>query len=100
MKTKVTDAIEKLYDGFNPNLEGEMLNSMVNLYQQRVAKSDASPTLMAADAKNLSNLAFASIFANKESAMNFVNNPDRLKIDADPMLKLANGLITDQKLSI
>lgn len=99
MKTKVTDAIEKLYDGFNPNLEGEMLNSMVNLYQQRVAKSDASPTLMAADAKNLSNLAFASIFANKESAMNFVNNPDRLKIDADPMLKLANGLITDQKLS-
>lgn len=99
MKTKVTDAIEKLYDGFNPNLEGEMLNSMVNLYQQRVAKADASPTLMAADAKNLSNLAFSSIFANKESALNFVNNPDRLKIDADPMLKLANGLITDQKLS-
>ncbi len=99
MKSKVTDAIEKLYDGFNPNLEGEMLNSMVNLYQQRVAKADASPTLMAADAKNLSNLAFASIFANKESAMNFVNNPDRLKIDADPMLKLANGLINDQKLS-
>lgn len=99
MKTKVTDAIEKLYDGFNPNLEGEMLNSMVNLYQQKVAKSDASPTLLAADAKNLSTLAFSSIFANKESALNFVNNPDRLKIDADPMLKLANGLITDQKLS-
>ena len=99
MKTKVTDAIEKLYDGFNPNLEGEMLNSMVNLYQQKVAKSDASPTLLAADAKNLSTLAFSSIFATKESALNFVNNPDRLKIDADPMLKLANGFINDQKLS-
>lgn len=99
MKTKVTDAIEKLYDGFNPNLEGEMLNSMVNLYQQKVAKSDASPTLLAADAKNLSTLAFSSIFATKESALNFVNNPDRLKIDADPMLKLANGFINDQKLA-
>ena len=99
MKTKVTDATEKLYDGFNPNLEGEMLNSMVNLYQQKVAKSDASPTLLAADAKNLSTLAFSSIFATKESALNFVNNPDRLKIDADPMLKLANGFINDQKLS-
>lgn len=99
MKTKVTDAIDRMYDGFNAKLEGEMLNSMVNLYQQRVSKDDASATLMAADAKNLSNLAFSSIFATKESALNFVNNPDRLKIDADPLLKLANGFYTDQKLA-
>lgn len=99
MKTKVTDAIDRMYDGFNTKLEGEMLNSMVNLYQQRVSKDDASATLMAADAKNLSTLAFSSIFATKESALNFVNNPDRLKIDADPLLKLANGFYTDQKLA-
>ncbi len=99
MKTKVTDAINNAYDKFNTNLEGEMLNSMVNLYQQRVNKDVASPTLMAANASALSNMAFASIFANKESAMAFVNNPDRLKIDADPLLKLANGYITDQKLA-
>lgn len=99
MKTKVTDAIDRMYDGFNAKLEGEMLNSMVNLYQQRVSKNDASATLMAADAKNLSTLAFSSIFATKESALNFVNNPDRLKIDADPLLKLANGFYTDQKLA-
>ena len=99
MKTKVTDAIDRMYDGFNAKLEGEMLNSMVNLYQQRVSKNDASATLMVADAKNLSTLAFSSIFATKESALNFVNNPDRLKIDADPLLKLANGFYTDQKLA-
>ena len=99
MKTKVTDAIDRMYNGFNTKLEGEMLNSMVNLYQQRVSKDDASATLMAADAKNLSTLAFSSIFATKESALNFVNNPDRLKIDADPLLKLANGFYTDQKLA-
>ena len=99
MKTKVTDAIDKVYDKFNVKLEGEMLNSMVNLYQQRVPQGAASPTLMAADAKNLSTVAFSSIFATKESALNFVNNANRLKIDADPLLKLANGFVTDQKLN-
>lgn len=99
MKTRVTDAIDRMYDGFNANLEGEMLNSMVGLYQQRVSKCDGSSALMASDSKNLSTMAYASIFANKESALNFVNNPDRLKIDADPLLKLANSFVEDQKLS-
>ncbi len=99
MKQKVTDAIDRVYEKLNIKLEGEMLNSMVALYQQRVNKSVASPTLMAADAKNLSNMAFASIFANKESAMKFVNNPDRLVIDADPLYKFAKGYVEDQKLA-
>lgn len=99
MKTKVADAIDRMYDGFNAQLEGEMLNAMVTLYQQKAAKSDASPTLLAADAKNLLNVAYASLFANKEAALNFLNNPDRLKIDADPLFKLANGFVNDQKLA-
>ncbi|AZI33496.1 S46 family peptidase [Kaistella carnis] len=99
MKDKVTAAIDRMYNGVNVKLEGEMLNSMVNLYQQRVNKATASPTLLAADAKNLSTMAFASIFATKESAMNFLNNPNRLKIDADPLMKMANGFIDDQKLN-
>ena len=98
-KTKVTDQIDRVYDKLNVKLEGEMLNSMVNLYQQRVNKEVASPTLLSADAKNLSTLAYASIFANKEAVMSFVNNPDRLKIDADPLLKLANGFVADQRLN-
>ncbi len=99
MKPKVIEGIDKMYDGLNIKLEGEMLNSMVNLYQQRVGKEVGSATLLGVDAKNLSNMAFSSIFANKESALNFVNNPDRLKIDADPLMKLANGFVTDQKLN-
>ena len=98
MKAKVTEGIDGMYDGLNMKLEGEMLNSMVNLYQQRVDKETASPTIMALDAKNLSTVAFSSIFASKESALNFLNNPDRLKIDADPLMKMANGYIADQKL--
>ena len=99
MKTKVTDQIDRVYDKLNVKLEGEMLNSMVQLYQQRIGKEVGSPTLLAADAKNLSNMAFSSIFATKESVMNFVNNPDRLKIDADPLLKMANSFVEDQRLS-
>ncbi|WP_226063649.1 S46 family peptidase [Kaistella polysaccharea] len=99
MKPKVVAAIDRIYEKLNVKLEGEMLNSMVNLYQQRVNKSVGSPTLLAVDAKNLSNVAFSSIFATKESAMNFVNNPNRLAIDADPLLKLANGFVEDQKLT-
>lgn len=99
MKSKITDAIDRMYDKLNVKLEGEMLNSMVNLYQQRVNKTVGSPTIFAADAKNLSTMAYSSIFANKESVMNFVNNPDRLKIDADPLMKMANNFVEDQKLS-
>ena len=99
MKTRVEDAIKNAYDNINTELEGEMLNSLVNLYQTRVKPDVASPTLMALDAKTLSNVAFSSIFANKTSVTNFILNPDRLKLDADPLLKIAKGIAADQKAS-
>ncbi len=98
MKQKITDAINRSYDGFNSTLEGEMLSSMVNLYQLRVNKDVASPALLAVNAPDLANVAFKSIFASKETALNFLNNPDRLKIDADPLRKFAEAYVTDQKL--
>lgn len=99
MKAKLETAVKDAYDNINTNLEGEMLNSLVNLYQTRVKSDVASPTLMALDAKNLSNLAFSSLFANKTSVTNYIMNPDRLKLDADPLLKIARGIIADQKTS-
>ena len=98
MKPKVAAEIEKIYDNFHSNVEGEMLNSLVNLYQQRVSKDVASPTILKADAKNLSLMASSSIFANEESAKLFLNNPDRLKIDGDALLQFANAYISDTKL--
>ncbi|SEF98592.1 Peptidase S46 [Halpernia humi] len=98
MKPKVEAAIEKLYDGFHANVEGEMLNSLVNLYQQRVDKDVASPTLLKADAKELSLMAASSIFANEESAKLFLNNPDRLKIDGDQLFQFVNSYVTDYRL--
>lgn len=99
MKPKVETAIKDAYDNINPELEGEMLNSLVNLYKTRVKADVASPTIMALDANTLSTVAFSSIFANKTSVTNFVLNPDRLKLDADPLLKIARGVAEDQKAS-
>jgi len=99
MKPKVEAAIKDAYDNINPELEGEMLNSLVNLYKTRVKADVASSTIMALDANNLSTVAFSSLFANKTSVTNFVLNPDRLKLDADPLLKIARGIAEDQKAS-
>lgn len=99
MKPKVDAALKSAYENINTQLEGEMLNSMVNLYQTRVNKDVASETIMGLDAKTLSNVAYSSIFANKTSATNFVLNPDKLKLDADPLWKIANGLVADQRAS-
>lgn len=98
MKQKVVDAVEKAYDGFHDNVEGDMLVALTSLYKTRVAKEFASPTILAADVNNLSTLAYESVFANKKSAMAFVENPDRLKIDADKLRQFANGIVEDQKL--
>ncbi len=100
MKAKVVEAVEKAYDGFHDNVEGDMLVALTSLYKVRVAKEFASPTILAADVDNLSNLAYESIFANKKSAMAFVENPDRLKIDADKMRQFANSMVEEQKLSM
>ena len=98
MKPKIQAAINEYYEDFNPQLEGEMLNSLVNLYKTRVNPDVASKTIMNADATKLSLDAFASIFATKESAEAFLNNPDRLKIDGDKMFQFANSFVEDQKL--
>ncbi|MGO4707888.1 S46 family peptidase [Chryseobacterium sp. 2TAF14] len=99
MKPKLEAAVKDAYENINTDLEGEMLNSLVNLYQTRVKSDVASPTLMGLDSKNLSNIAFSSLFANKTSVTNYILNPDRLKLDADPLLKIARGIIADQKTS-
>lgn len=99
MKQKVTDAINRSYETFSSKLEGDMISAMFSLYQQRVGKDVGSPTILGANASTISNVAYGSIFATKESAMAFLNNPDRLKIDADPLKKIADGIVADQKFA-
>ncbi|MFC6269142.1 S46 family peptidase [Frigoriflavimonas asaccharolytica] len=99
MKPRVEEALKGVYENFDSELEGEMLNSLVNLYQKNVTKDVGSPTLMNVNAGSLSILAQSSIFANKASVTNFILNPDRLKLDADPLYKMANSYVEDARLS-
>ena len=98
MKPKVLEAVEKAYDGFHDNVEGDMLVKLASLYKAKVSKEFASPTILAADINNLSTLAYESVFANKKSALAFIENPDRLKIDGDKLRQFVNGVVEDQKL--
>src|SRR5690606_11691124 len=97
MRPQLEVAINDFYNDFDAELEGEMLNSLVKLYQTKVNRDVASPTLMAQDASNLSLQAHSSIFANKASALNFMLNPDKVKLDADPLYRLSNAYVADQK---
>jgi len=99
MKPKVDAAIKAAYENFNPQLEGEMLSGMAKLYKQRVNQNVASAAISGIDPGTVSNVAYSSIFANKTSATNFILNPDALKLDADPLWKLANSIVADQKMS-
>jgi len=99
MKPKVEAALKAAYENFNTQLEGEMLSGMTKLYQLRVKKDAAGATILGIDAGQISNIAYSSIFATKTSATNFMLHPDALKLDADPLWKIANGIVADQKLS-
>lgn len=95
MKPKLEQAINELYDKFDWALEGEMLNSLIKLYQSRVKGDVASPTLMAQDANNMSLIAHSSIYANKASATQFMLNPDKAKLNADKMYQFVKSYIQD-----
>lgn len=96
-KSKLENSINEYYEHFNTNLEGDLLNGLVTLYQNRVDKDSQVSTLASANAKELPTLAFSSIFANKKSALEFLNNPNRLKIDGDQLFQFANAYIDDLK---
>lgn len=95
MKPKLQEAINELYDKFDFELEGEMLNSLIHLYQSRVKGEVASPTLMAQDATRMSLIAHSSIYANKASATEFMLNPDKVKLNSDKMYLFVKSYIQD-----
>lgn len=97
MKPELLKTIDEFYKEFDEQLEGEMLNSMVRLYQENITSSLANEALTSQDASSLSLKAHSSIFANKASVLAFMQNPDRLKLDADPMYQLGRKFIEGQK---
>ncbi|MET7037121.1 S46 family peptidase [Elizabethkingia miricola] len=98
MKPKLEAAVKQAYEGFNTQLEAEMLSQMASLYQSKVAADVASATVKSANASELANIAQSSIFANAASVTNFLNNPSAEKLANDKLYKFAAGYIGDNKV--
>ncbi|WP_407485142.1 S46 family peptidase [Elizabethkingia miricola] len=98
MKPKLEAAVKQAYEGFNTQLEAEMLSQMTSLYQSKVAADVASATIKSANASELANIAQSSIFANAASVINFLNNPSAEKLANDKLYKFAAGYIGDNKV--
>lgn len=98
MKPKLEVAVKQAYEGFNTQLEAEMLSQMASLYQSKVAADVASATVKSAKASELANIAQSSIFANAASVTNFLNNPSAEKLANDKLYKFAAGYIGDNKV--
>ncbi|MBW8358714.1 MAG: S46 family peptidase [Weeksellaceae bacterium] len=97
MKKTIADRINANYEKFNPALEQEMLKTMVTLYREQVRNEAGAPSLQTINPTLLDEVAKNSIFATKNSAMAFLNNPDLNKLNSDALLKIANGYTADSR---
>lgn len=98
MKPKLEAAVKQAYEGFNTQLEAEMLSQMASLYQSKVAADVASATVKSVNTSELANIAQSSIFANATSVINFLNNPSAEKLANDKLYKFSAGYIGDNKV--
>ncbi len=97
MKSTIASRIDAVYEKFNPALEQEMLQSMVSLYKAKVRNNAAAPSFATIDERLLADVAKNSIFANRNTAMNFLNSPDPQKLERDALYKIANGYNADAR---
>lgn len=97
LKKTINGRIDAMYEKFNPRLEQEMLETMVQLYRNRVKNEAASATLQTIEPTLLDDVAMNSIFANANSVKNFLNNPNLTRLENDVLLKIANGFLADAR---
>lgn len=96
-KDKIKNEIEKTYEKFNIELEGDMLIQLVNLYQKKVHSEVASPSLKSVKPVELSNMAYASIFATKGAVEQFLNQPNLERLEKDGLRNLVVNYTKDSE---
>lgn len=96
-KKVIAERIEAMYEKFNPALEQEMLRAMVQLYRDRVRSAAANTSLQTVNPSLLGEVAKHSIFADRASALSFLNNPSAKVLEQDALLKLATAYFNETK---
>ena len=95
MKAKLTAGIESSYDGFHPEVEKDMLQTMLTLYKTKVPADNQLPTLKYAAPAELANQTANSIFANKESVLKFIENPSKEVLENDPLYRFSGVMVSE-----
>lgn len=96
----------KFYKSFNPELEKEMLRTMLELYVQNVAPQylpDCYKTINKKFKGNISryvdHMFEHSIFASEANLMKFLDNPKKKTIEKDPAFLAANSFVTSYMIA-
>lgn len=95
MKAKLTAGIETSYDGFHPEVEKDMLQTMLSLYKAKVPTDNQLPVLKYAAPSELANQTTSSIFANKESVLKFLENPSKEVLENDPLYRFSGVMVSE-----
>ena len=95
MKGKLTVGIESSYDGFHPEVEKDMLQTMLILYKTKVPADNQLPTLKYSAPAELANQTTNSIFANKESVLKFIENPSKEVLENDPLYRFSGVMVSE-----
>ena len=95
MKAKLTAGIESSYDGFHPEVEKDMLQTMLTLYKTKVPADNQLPVLKYTAPVELANQTTNSIFANKESVLKFLENPSKEALENDPLYRFSGVMVSE-----
>lgn len=95
MKAKIVASIEASYDGFHPEVEKDMLQTMLALYKSKVPFDYQLPVLKYAVPSELANQTDSSIFANKDSVLKFLENPSKETLENDPLYRFSGVMVSE-----
>lgn len=95
MKAKIVAGVESTFDGFHTNVEKDMLQTMLTLYKNKVPFDYQLPALKYAVPAELANQTDASIFANKESVLKFLENPSKEALENDPLYRFSGVMVSE-----
>ena len=106
MKTQLLEEISEFYEKLNMNLEREIYGTMLKLYADRVKDYPIVPAIEEIRSKsNADFVAFInesfdqSIFKDQKNLHAFIENPDKERLENDPIYKLSGDLVMHYRTS-
>lgn len=98
-KEKLVQEVERVYEDFHYNVEVDLLKDLLNAYKNKVGAKSQLPIIKFTNADDLVKASAQSIFANKERVLNFVNNPNKVQLEADPLFQFSGVMVGEAQIN-